>query len=55
MSHMEPVIDHIQITSITSPPREYPEYTPSGYYTIFVKDPEGIKHEIVTTVNANRG
>jgi catechol 2,3-dioxygenase-like lactoylglutathione lyase family enzyme len=33
---------------IVSPPREYPEYTPSGYYALFFKDLEGIKYEIVT-------
>jgi catechol 2,3-dioxygenase-like lactoylglutathione lyase family enzyme len=34
--------------AIVSPPREYPEYTPAGYYAVFFKDPEGIKYEIVT-------
>ncbi len=34
---------------IVSPPREYPEYTPAGYYALFFKDPEGIKYEIVCT------
>jgi catechol 2,3-dioxygenase-like lactoylglutathione lyase family enzyme len=34
---------------IVSPPREYPEYTPPGYYALFFKDPEGIKYEIVCT------
>ena len=34
--------------SIVSPPREYPEYTPAGYYALFFKDLEGIKYEIVT-------
>ena len=33
---------------IVSSPREYPEYTPAGYYAFFFKDPEGIKYEIVT-------
>jgi catechol 2,3-dioxygenase-like lactoylglutathione lyase family enzyme len=33
--------------TIVSPPREYPEYTPAGYYALFFKDPEGIKYEIV--------
>ena len=33
--------------TIVTPPREYPEYTPSGYYAVFFKDPEGIKYEIV--------
>jgi catechol 2,3-dioxygenase-like lactoylglutathione lyase family enzyme len=35
--------------TIVSPPREYPEYTPAGYYALFFKDPEGIKYEIVCT------
>ena len=34
--------------SIVSAPREYPEYTPAGYYAVFFKDPDGIKFEIVT-------
>lgn len=33
--------------SIVSPPREYPEYSPPGYYAVFFKDPDGIKYEIV--------
>jgi catechol 2,3-dioxygenase-like lactoylglutathione lyase family enzyme len=33
--------------TIVSPPREYPEYTPSGYYALYFKDPDGIKYEIV--------
>jgi catechol 2,3-dioxygenase-like lactoylglutathione lyase family enzyme len=33
--------------TIVSPPREYPEYSPPGYYALFFKDPEGIKYEIV--------
>jgi catechol 2,3-dioxygenase-like lactoylglutathione lyase family enzyme len=32
---------------IVSPPRDYPEYTPPGYYAFFFKDPDGIKYEIV--------
>jgi len=32
---------------IVAPPREYPEYTPPGYYAVFFKDLEGIKYEIV--------
>ena len=32
---------------IVSPPREYPEYSPPGYYALFFKDPDGIKYEIV--------
>jgi catechol 2,3-dioxygenase-like lactoylglutathione lyase family enzyme len=42
---------HLEIkaigATIVSPPREYPEYTPAGYYALFFKDPEGIKYEIV--------
>ncbi len=34
--------------TIVAPPREYPEYTPAGYYALFFKDFEGIKYEIVT-------
>jgi len=34
--------------AIVSPPREYPDYTPAGYYALFFKDLEGIKYEIVT-------
>lgn len=33
--------------TIVSPPREYPEYTPAGYYAFFFKDLEGIKYEVV--------
>jgi len=33
---------------IVSPPREYPEYTPPGYYALYFKDPEGMKYEIVS-------
>ena len=33
--------------TIVSPPREYPEYVPPGYYSVFFKDLEGIKYEIV--------
>lgn len=33
--------------TIVSPPKEYPEYTPAGYYAVFFKDPDGIKYEIV--------
>ncbi len=35
--------------TIVSPPREYPEYVPPGYYALFFKDPDGIKYEIVHT------
>lgn len=42
---------HIQLqeigATIVSPPREYPEYVPPGYYALFFKDLEGIKYEIV--------
>lgn len=30
------------------PPREFPEFTPAGYYALFFKDPDGIKYELVT-------
>jgi hypothetical protein len=33
---------------IVAPPREYPEYTPPGYYAVFLKGLERIKYEIVT-------
>ena len=33
--------------TIVNPPREYPEYTPDGYYAVFFKDPGGIKLEVV--------
>jgi catechol 2,3-dioxygenase-like lactoylglutathione lyase family enzyme len=33
---------------IVSPPREYPEYTPAGYYALYFKDLEGMKYEIVS-------
>jgi catechol 2,3-dioxygenase-like lactoylglutathione lyase family enzyme len=33
--------------TIVSPPREYPEYVPLGYYALFFKDLEGIKSKIV--------
>ena len=32
---------------IVSPPQEYPQYTPAGYYALFFKDLEGIKYEVV--------
>jgi catechol 2,3-dioxygenase-like lactoylglutathione lyase family enzyme len=32
---------------IVGEPREYPEYTPAGYYALYFKDPDGIKYEIV--------
>ena len=35
--------------TIVSAPREYPQYTPPGYYAFFFKDPEGIKYEVVST------
>ena len=44
---------HLELTkigaAIVSPPREYPEYVPPGYYALFFKDLEGIKYEIVHT------
>ena len=44
---------HLELTkigaTIVSPPREYPEYVPPGYYALFFKDLEGIKYEIVHT------
>ncbi|MFN7571391.1 MAG: VOC family protein [Betaproteobacteria bacterium] len=30
------------------PPREFPEYSPQGYYALFVRDPDGLRYEIVT-------
>ena len=30
--------------TIVSPPREYPEYAPAGYYAFYFKDLEGIKY-----------
>ncbi|UCG97507.1 MAG: VOC family protein [Burkholderiales bacterium] len=33
---------------VVMPPREFPEYTPPGYYALFLRDPDGIKYEIVT-------
>ncbi len=42
---------HIELqaigATIVTAPREYPEYTPPGYYALFFKDLEGIKYEIV--------
>ena len=35
--------------TIVHPPREYPEYTPPGYYAVFFKDPDGIQYEVVHT------
>ena len=46
-------VDAIGAT-IVSPPREYPEYTPAGYYAVFFKDPDGIKYEIVTHSQVGR-
>ena len=40
--------------TIVAPPREYPEYTPAGYYALFFKDLEGIKYEIVCTAADGR-
>ena len=39
--------------TIVSPPREYPEYAPAGYYAFYFKDLEGIKYEIVSTGHDN--
>lgn len=36
---------------IVIPPREFPEYSPAGYYALFFKDIEGIKYEIVCIEN----
>jgi hypothetical protein len=36
-----------------SPPREYPEYIPPGYYALFFKDLEGIKYEVVHYKDGN--
>jgi hypothetical protein len=33
--------------TIVSAPSGYPEYPLPGYYALFFKDPEGMKHEIV--------
>ncbi len=35
---------------IVREPRNYPEYTPQPYYALFFKDLEGIKYEIVCTL-----
>jgi catechol 2,3-dioxygenase-like lactoylglutathione lyase family enzyme len=40
--------------TIVDPPREYPEYTPAGYYALYFKDLEGIKYEIVCTATDGR-
>src|SRR5436190_3946867 len=40
--------------TIVSPPREYPEYSPPGYYALFFKDLEGLKYEIVCTEHSNQ-
>ncbi|HEV8394858.1 MAG TPA: VOC family protein [Vicinamibacterales bacterium] len=39
--------------TIEHPPRQYPEYTPAGYYALYFKDLEGIKYEIVCTVKSD--
>lgn len=39
--------------NIVAPPKEYPEYTPPGYYAFFFKDPDGIKYEVVTHAKAS--
>lgn len=33
---------------VVIPPREFPEYRPPGYYALFLRDPDGIRYEIVT-------
>jgi catechol 2,3-dioxygenase-like lactoylglutathione lyase family enzyme len=33
--------------TIVEPPREYPQYSPPGYYAVFFKASDGIKYEIV--------
>lgn len=42
---------HVELVKIGAeiviPPREFPEYTPPGYYALFFKDPDGIKYEVV--------
>ena len=48
IDRLHPELERIGATIVT-PPREYPEYTPPGYYALFFKDPEGIKYEIVCT------
>jgi catechol 2,3-dioxygenase-like lactoylglutathione lyase family enzyme len=40
--------------TIVTPPQEYPQYTPAGYYAVFFKDIEGIKYEIVTHSGHNQ-
>ena len=37
------------LQTIVAAPREYPEYTPEGYYAVYFKDPDGIKYEVVST------
>jgi hypothetical protein len=44
---LEPIRSIRYFEPLISPPREYPEYTPPGYYALFFKDLEGIKYEIV--------
>jgi catechol 2,3-dioxygenase-like lactoylglutathione lyase family enzyme len=49
---------HIEVKAIgaeiVSAPREYPEYTPAGYYAFYFKDTEGIKYEIVSVDATSR-
>jgi catechol 2,3-dioxygenase-like lactoylglutathione lyase family enzyme len=46
-------VDHLHLAlvaigaTIAEGPREYPEYTPAGYYAVYFKDPDGIKYEVV--------
>ena len=41
--------------TIVSAPREFPEYSPAGYYAVFFKDPDGIKLEIMWTPKTDAG
>lgn len=34
--------------NVVIPPREFPEFTPAGYYALFFHDPDGLRFEIVT-------
>lgn len=54
-SEVDRLHDELKVmgADIVSPPRHYPEYTPAGYYSVFFKDPHGIKYEIVTHDESN--
>lgn len=41
--------------TIVIPPREFPEFTPAGYYAVFFTDPDGIRYEIVCTAGPAGG